>query len=111
MHRFWREAVNRGLNTVLSQASLQALRRGSPGLQGVEVVVEGQPNGGLVLLPPPRLQPAGESRLTLVQAVDALLHQLEALLQHIQERRRLEPDGERLRGWQQGRRHGAQFTP
>lgn len=64
-----------------------ALPPGSPGLQGVEVVIEGQPNGGLVLLPPPGLQLAGEPRLTLVQAVHALLQQLEALLHHIKGKR------------------------
>ena len=33
-------------------------RTPSPGLQGVEVVVKGVADGGLVLLPPPHLQPA-----------------------------------------------------
>ena len=53
----------------------------SPGLQGVEVFVKGMSDGGLVLLPPPRLQPAEQSGLTLVQTVHTLLQQLEARLQ------------------------------
>lgn len=47
----------------------------------VEVVIEGMTDGGLVLLPPPLLQPTDESALTLVQTVYALLQQLEAFLQ------------------------------
>lgn len=38
-------------------------------------------NGGLVLLPPPHLQPGNETSLTLVQTVDTLTQQLETFLQ------------------------------
>lgn len=40
-------------------------------------------DGGLVLLPPPQLQPANQAALTLVQTFDALLQQLETFLQKI----------------------------
>lgn len=52
----------------------------SPGLKGVEVVVKGMTDGGLVLLPPPHLQPADKTALTLDQTVDTLLQQLETFL-------------------------------
>lgn len=38
-------------------------------------------DGGLVLLPPPHLQPANETCLTLVQTVHAVLQQLDTFLQ------------------------------
>lgn len=47
----------------------------------VEVVIEGMTDGGLVLFPPPLLQPTDESALTLVQTVYTLLQQLESFLQ------------------------------